>query len=893
VAKKPPVLYPLSVLNSGLISRNPSCTGCDLHESALHVCLSMEAYAVSDSPKTHAILVVGEAPGANEDVHGRPFIGKSGAILREVYLEAPKLSEHADIYLTNSVRCRPPSNATPNKGYLRACRPYLEGDVRRLAAAYNTVTLLCAGSVASQAVAGCKQREGLSRQGEQLEFGGCNIRVWHTYHPAFLLRRREPAKINAVSEHISHLRRYLRGEEDFAIPEIPDPPQAPPLPPSFPTPVSNYPIAFDIETYGNIEGYPSQKHFHPRKSHRLDGVPRNLLIQSVCFAWRDETGSMQTAAFLPTIPAHRKALSSWFRKIHELQIPLMGWNTKFDLMYLRYAFPHLAEFYLNESQPVVDVAVYNFLHSDVRDEKSLKNVAPLLNISRYGRTAKNYRWKSPDDPEHLRYNVQDCIVTYRLWEYFRYHIAEDYGSDSPKLSPEVQAAWSNDIWTSIFMEEHGVPMDEDYLENLLSERQNILDRVCSYAEAIDFPLHGKGSQKASRDLLLNGALEYDLMDHPDLEKTEKTGAISTKDTNIDLLLKHTPGSCDTRTKLKLLRGYRKHLKIVSTYLLPLLRGRGKDHKDKSSALIDSISYSSIYIIPSTDKDDKSSMEAGTVQCRWIHKKPAHQTNPSLIKRAFTTRFHPGFFFMRDLSQIELRVPGILSGDPVIIEQYSNPDMDRHTETTKLIFGNDIVKHPHFKMYRHAGKTVNFLTLFGGGATKLHMTLLTEMGFDLPLPECERVIETFWEHHHVMWEWQQSLIKKALSEGYVEVPLIGVSRTFAGSERVLLDTYKSVICNIQVQAVAARILQSALGSAWRELRNAGLQTGIGLQVYDSMAGDGPLHELDMVRDILDRNLLNPPYYQDLCKLTGHVVPLKADEKIQIFGHKGQHKQTING
>lgn len=886
MAKKPIFSISLPVSNAGLIVRNPNCTACDLHESAYHVCLSMESVSVTNKPT--ALLVVGEAPGANEDLAGRPFIGQSGKILREVYLGTPKLAEHADIYLTNSVRCRPPSNATPNKGYLRACRPYLEGDVRALAAAYSNVVLLCAGSTASQAIAGVKQKEGISRQGEQTELGGVTVRVWHTYHPAYLLRRREPAKINAVAEHVGHLRRYLRGEEDFRIPTIEVPPLAPQPPAHF-----GGPVAFDIETYGNITGYPTQNHFHPRKSHLLDKCPKNRLVQTCSFAYRDEAGALVTAAFVLPNPSHRKALTSWFKAIHNEGVPLLGWNTKFDLMYLRYAYPHLAQFYLNDTQPVVDVAVYNFLHSDVRDEKSLKNVAPLLNISRYDRTAKNFRWKDPSDPDHLKYNVQDCLVTYKLWEYFRDHIREDFGPDSPKLSPEVQAAWSFDIWTSVFMEEHGIPMNENYLSTLLTKRQAIVDKVCEYAESLDFPLKGKGSQKASRDLLLECGLKYNLMDHPDLELTDKTSAISTKDTNLDLMLKHTPGTCLERTKLKLLRGYRKHLKIVSTYLLPLLKGRGKDHADKSSVLINGVSYSSIYIIPSVDKGDTTDTQAGTVQCRWIHRKPAHQTNPSLIKKAFTTRFHPGFFFMRDLSQIELRVPGILSGDPTIIEQYSNPDMDRHTETTKLIFGNDIVNHHHFKRYRHAGKTLNFLMLFRGGAAKLHMTLLVEQGFDLPLIECERAIERFWEKHEVLWNWQESLIKQALERGYVEVPLIGVSRTFAGSDRTLLDTYKSTICNIQVQAVAARILQSALGAAWRELQSRNLQTGIGLQVYDSLAGDGPLHELDEVRDILNRNLLNPPYYQDLCKLTGHVVPLKADEVIQTYDLAGRHKLTIKG
>jgi DNA polymerase len=72
-------------------------------------------------------MFVGEAPGEQEDVQGRPFVGAAGKLLTEL-LQSIDLARH-DVYITNVVKCRPPNNRPPRKDESAACRPYLERQI--------------------------------------------------------------------------------------------------------------------------------------------------------------------------------------------------------------------------------------------------------------------------------------------------------------------------------------------------------------------------------------------------------------------------------------------------------------------------------------------------------------------------------------------------------------------------------------------------------------------------------------------------------------------------------------------------------------------------------------------------------------------------------------------
>ncbi len=100
-----------------------TCTKCDL-------CQSRTNAVPGIGNKESKVLFVGEAPGRSEDLRGRPFVGRAGQILTEA-LEKAGVSRR-DVYITNTVKCRPPKNRNPNKTERESCKDYLDAELRIL-----------------------------------------------------------------------------------------------------------------------------------------------------------------------------------------------------------------------------------------------------------------------------------------------------------------------------------------------------------------------------------------------------------------------------------------------------------------------------------------------------------------------------------------------------------------------------------------------------------------------------------------------------------------------------------------------------------------------------------------------------------------------------------------
>ncbi|GCF13645.1 uracil-DNA glycosylase [Haloarcula mannanilytica] len=100
------------------------CERCD------DLCDSRSRIVNGVGPADADLLFVGEAPGANEDEQGEPFVGRSGDVLDDGLREAGL--DRGDVRITNCVRCRPPDNRDPRKGELTNCRDYLETEIDRV-----------------------------------------------------------------------------------------------------------------------------------------------------------------------------------------------------------------------------------------------------------------------------------------------------------------------------------------------------------------------------------------------------------------------------------------------------------------------------------------------------------------------------------------------------------------------------------------------------------------------------------------------------------------------------------------------------------------------------------------------------------------------------------------
>jgi len=153
---------------------NFECKKCDLCKQG------KKNYVLPHGNINGTVLIVGEAPGSEEDIQGKPFVGPSGTLLRQA-LEAAKLPM-SDIFITNTVFCRPPKNRQPKKEELKACSEYLEQVITSMP---NLKIIMPLGAVALQAT--------LNRKGVT-ECRGTTIKdkkgrtYVPTFHPAAILR---------------------------------------------------------------------------------------------------------------------------------------------------------------------------------------------------------------------------------------------------------------------------------------------------------------------------------------------------------------------------------------------------------------------------------------------------------------------------------------------------------------------------------------------------------------------------------------------------------------------------------------------------------------------------------------------------------------------------------
>lgn len=129
-----------------------------------------------------ALMVVGEGPGREEDLAGRPFVGRSGQLLDRLLLEEIGLARE-QVYIANVVKCRPPGNRDPHPEEIAACRPYLEGQIDEI----HPAVLMTLGNFSSKLLVGTS--EGITKlRGRAYPYRDTGAVIVPSYHPAAALR---------------------------------------------------------------------------------------------------------------------------------------------------------------------------------------------------------------------------------------------------------------------------------------------------------------------------------------------------------------------------------------------------------------------------------------------------------------------------------------------------------------------------------------------------------------------------------------------------------------------------------------------------------------------------------------------------------------------------------
>ncbi len=168
------------------------CTRCKLHSTRTQIVFGV------GNPKADLVFV-GEAPGADEDAQGEPFVGRAGQLLTKI-IEAMGMRRE-DVYICNIIKCRPPNNRTPEADEIVACQPFLLKQLQAIGPKF-----ICSlGGPSTQTL--LQTKETISRlRGKFHDYHG--IPLLPTFHPAFLLRN--PNEKKTVWEDMKLLMQRMR-----------------------------------------------------------------------------------------------------------------------------------------------------------------------------------------------------------------------------------------------------------------------------------------------------------------------------------------------------------------------------------------------------------------------------------------------------------------------------------------------------------------------------------------------------------------------------------------------------------------------------------------------------------------------------------------------------------
>jgi uracil-DNA glycosylase len=173
------------------------CTRCKLHRLGRHQIVFGVGNPSAD------LMFVGEAPGADEDVQGVPFVGRAGQLLTKI-IEAIGLTRD-QVYIANVIKCRPPDNRNPEPDEVETCEPFLFQQIDRI----QPKVVVALGTFAAKAL--LKTQDSISRlRGRTYDYRGAKLIP--TFHPAFLLR--SPERKRDVWEDMKKVRALLQESAD-------------------------------------------------------------------------------------------------------------------------------------------------------------------------------------------------------------------------------------------------------------------------------------------------------------------------------------------------------------------------------------------------------------------------------------------------------------------------------------------------------------------------------------------------------------------------------------------------------------------------------------------------------------------------------------------------------
>lgn len=178
--------------------KDSNCKRCDLYKGRRNI-------VIDRGNPSSKVMVIGEAPGENEDIMGKAFVGKAGKMLDEI-MKAISLETDRDMLIANIVKCKPPGNRSPLREEVSACVPYLHKQIELM----QPKVIVLLGAVALKHM--IPEKTDFSMENEVGRFFSSKdypeVQFMVLYHPAYLLY--DPRKKKIMWEHVKKLDVFLQ-----------------------------------------------------------------------------------------------------------------------------------------------------------------------------------------------------------------------------------------------------------------------------------------------------------------------------------------------------------------------------------------------------------------------------------------------------------------------------------------------------------------------------------------------------------------------------------------------------------------------------------------------------------------------------------------------------------
>lgn len=468
-----------------------------------------------------------------------------------------------------------------------------------------------------------------------------------------------------------------------------------------------------------------------------------------------------------------------------LDFKIVGHNLKFDLKFI---YPYLG---IKRYKIYADTMILAWL---VNSEKpvGLDKLSELYfkhkMISFKDTVKKGENFSSVALEEAASYAAEDAIITFKLYNALLKQLELQ---DATHLIQEAQEVEFPFIQTLIEMEDEGIMVDTDFLQNFKQETEALLDEL---RQKIYTLAGGEFNINSTKQL---GVVLFETLELPVGKKT-KTG-YSTDEKVLN-------GLYDKHEIIPALLDYREIFKLYSTYIDPLLN-LGLENEDR--------------------RIHTSFLQTGTATGRLSSKNPNLQNIPvrsslgAKIREAFVAPANKTLIGI-DYSQIELRLLAHFSEDATLMDAFAH-DKDIHRQTAVAIFGEDEADSK-----RNIAKTVNFGLLYGMGPKKLSVDI------GVTTKEAKEIIETYFENFPTVKTFLRSIADKAKEIGYVQT-LLDRRRyfNFESAPPMMKAACERESVNTVFQGSAADLIKLSMNKISEVIRDEHLNAKMLLQIHDEL------------------------------------------------------------